>query len=282
MKFNIVEVLSKFVSHISSWTPAGVVNWQIWYDSSIWQFKWQTASGVVTLQAIFIWPGYSNDNWIVRFDGITGDLVQDSLASISDTGTLTAPAMVVNANSATAMQISGWIRLYWWANNVIVDWSSNEWIKFVSMPSAINEISITNAAIFNMPKIESSGWDTNIDLYISWKWTWYVRVIRPRLTYAINTQTWTAYTLVASDQTVPVEMDNASANTVTIPANASVAFPIGTTIMIVQIWAWLTTVQGATWVTVNWVSAWSKATTGQYQAICIYKRGTDEWVAVNK
>ena len=42
---------------------------------------------------------------------------------------------------------------------------------------------------------------------------------------AINTQTGTTYTLALADKGKIVEMNNASANTLTIPTNASVAFP---------------------------------------------------------
>lgn len=52
-------------------------------------------------------------------------------------------------------------------------------------------------------------------------------------------------------------MNNASSNVVTIPTNASVAFPIGATIIVDQIGAGSTTITGDTGVTVNGVSAGS-------------------------
>lgn len=50
----------------------------------------------------------------------------------------------------------------------------------------------------------------------------------------INAQTGTTYTLVIGDGGKTVTMDNASAMTLTIPANSSVAFPIGTAIDVVR------------------------------------------------
>lgn len=97
-----------------------------------------------------------------------------------------------------------------------------------------------------------------------------------------NTQTWTTYTLAIGDRSSIVEMNNASANTITIPTNASVAFPVGTTISVIQYGAWATTVTWDTGVTVNGTSAWSKATTAQYEWLALYKRATNEWVIVNK
>ena len=43
-------------------------------------------------------------------------------------------------------------------------------------------------------------------------------------------QTGTAYTLVLADAFKLVAMNNAAANTLTVPPNSSVAFPIGTRI----------------------------------------------------
>ncbi len=58
----------------------------------------------------------------------------------------------------------------------------------------------------------------------------------------INTQSGTSYTLVIGDTTKCVRMTNAAANTVTIPANASVAYPVGTRIYVEQAGAGQTTI----------------------------------------
>ena len=50
----------------------------------------------------------------------------------------------------------------------------------------------------------------------------------------LNAQTGTTYTLVIGDAGKTVTMDNASAMTLTIPANSSVAFPVGTTIDVIR------------------------------------------------
>jgi len=57
-----------------------------------------------------------------------------------------------------------------------------------------------------------------------------------------NLQTGTSYTLVLSDAGKIVEMNNGSANTLTIPANSSVAFPVDTRIDIIQYGAGATSV----------------------------------------
>jgi hypothetical protein len=93
-----------------------------------------------------------------------------------------------------------------------------------------------------------------------------------------NTQTGTAYTLALTDAGGIVEMSNASANTLTIPANSAVAFPVGTIVNVTMLGAGVTTVTGDTGVTVNGVSAGGADISGQFQGVSLYKRGTDEWV----
>ena len=71
-------------------------------------------------------------------------------------------------------------------------------------------------------------------------------------------------------------MDNASANTLTIPTNASVAFPIGTQILIVQKGAGQTTISGDTGVTVYSEDSKVK-TVGQYALATLIKCASDTW-----
>ena len=95
----------------------------------------------------------------------------------------------------------------------------------------------------------------------------------------ISTNAQTAsYTLVLGDAYKLVEISNASANTLTVPLNSSVAFPTGTQITILQTGAGQTTVAGTGGVTVNGTpglklrAQWSSAT--------LIKRGTDTWVLI--
>ena len=94
---------------------------------------------------------------------------------------------------------------------------------------------------------------------------------------ATNAQT-ASYTLVAADRGKMVEMNVASGNTLTVPLNSSVAFPVGTKIDILQVGAGQVTVAGTAGVTVN-------ATPGlkiraQWGSATLIKRATDTWVLV--
>jgi len=92
----------------------------------------------------------------------------------------------------------------------------------------------------------------------------------------INAQTGTTYTLAFNDIGQLVTLDNASAITLTIPTNASVAFPIGTTINLYRKGAGSVTVGGAS-VTIR--SADSKLKLrAQYSTASLTKIGTDEWI----
>lgn len=90
-----------------------------------------------------------------------------------------------------------------------------------------------------------------------------------------NVQTGTSYTLVLSDAFKLVAMNNSSANTITVPPNSSVAFPIGTRIDLSQDGAGQTTIVAGTGVTIRTPETlklrkqWAKAT--------LIKRASDTW-----
>jgi hypothetical protein len=98
-----------------------------------------------------------------------------------------------------------------------------------------------------------------------------------------NAQTGTTYTLVLSDASKYIEMNNASANALTVPPNSSVAFPIGTEITIIQTGAGATTITPGAGVTINYYSNTSAATRiikAQWSAATLIKRATDTWVLI--
>lgn len=97
-------------------------------------------------------------------------------------------------------------------------------------------------------------------------------------TVSTNEQTGTSYTLVLGDRGKTIFMNNAAANTLTIPTNASVAFPVGTQIDIVQTGAGKTTVAGAG-VTINSVSS-NKSISARYAGATLIKTATDTWLLI--
>lgn len=98
-----------------------------------------------------------------------------------------------------------------------------------------------------------------------------------------NAQTGSNYDLVLADNGKYVEMNNASANTVTVPLNSAHAFPIGAQITIVQTGAGPTTITSTAGVTVNFFSLTGAATPiikGQWAAATLVKRATNTWVLI--
>jgi hypothetical protein len=94
-----------------------------------------------------------------------------------------------------------------------------------------------------------------------------------------NAQTGTSYTLVLADATKFVEMNNSSANTVTVPPNSSVAFPVGSRIDIVQTGSGQTTIQAGAGVTVNSFDSGTKLS-GQWAGASLIKRAENTWVLI--
>lgn len=92
----------------------------------------------------------------------------------------------------------------------------------------------------------------------------------------VNTQTGTSYTLVLTDAGKQVTLSNASAVTVTIPLNSSVAYAVGVRILLINLGAGVVTVVGAGGVTVAHANA--DLTITQYGVMELIKTATDTWV----
>lgn len=88
----------------------------------------------------------------------------------------------------------------------------------------------------------------------------------------VNAQTGAGYTLVLTDAGKTVTVSNASAQNLTVPLNASVAFPTGTLIRIVNIGAGTWTLAGSP--TINGTTAIPNK-----GAVQLLKTGTDTWWA---
>jgi len=99
----------------------------------------------------------------------------------------------------------------------------------------------------------------------------------------LNAQTAT-YTVVLGDAFKLVTMSVAGANDFQIPTNASVAFPVGTVINVIQIGAGQTTIKavtsGTTTIASTGASAIAPKLRAQYSAASCIKVATDTWYVV--
>jgi len=90
----------------------------------------------------------------------------------------------------------------------------------------------------------------------------------------VNNQTGTSYTLVLTDRLrKTVYMNNAGANTITVPPNTDVAFPIGSVVDVVMEGSGVTTITAGAGVTLNGTLVMS-----QYERKTLTKRATDTWI----
>jgi hypothetical protein len=102
----------------------------------------------------------------------------------------------------------------------------------------------------------------------------------PKINLAFDAET-ASYTAVLANNGQVVTMDNGSANTFSIPTNASVAFPIGTQINVLQIGAGQTTIQasssGTTTIQSTGATPAAPKLRVRYSAATCLKAGTDLW-----
>jgi len=102
--------------------------------------------------------------------------------------------------------------------------------------------------------------------------------------FTVGTANTSDYTAVLADQYQVLEiMDKATAIAFKIPTNASVAFPIGTVITVLNIGAGTCTLSAVTPGTTTVLSAGSVAaspTLGQYKSAACIKTATDTWYVV--
>lgn len=102
--------------------------------------------------------------------------------------------------------------------------------------------------------------------------------------FTIGTANTSDYTAVSADQYQVLEvMNKATAINFLIPTNASVAFPIGTVLNVLNIGAGACTIKAVTAGTTTVLSAGATAaqpSLGQYKAAACIKTGTDTWYVV--
>lgn len=100
--------------------------------------------------------------------------------------------------------------------------------------------------------------------------------------FTLNDQTGTTYTPVLTDQyQVLVTRSNASASTLTIPTNATVAFPVGTVITVLNKGAGLVSISGASGVTILSVGTVAAIPTlSQYKSCALIQTSANNWYVV--
>ena len=96
--------------------------------------------------------------------------------------------------------------------------------------------------------------------------------------HALTNQQTASYTLVLTDDGKMVEMNVGTANNLTVPADNTVNFPIGTSIDLLQVGAGQTTIVATSGVTINRSTGLKLRT--QWSAATLIKRAANTWVAI--
>jgi hypothetical protein len=104
----------------------------------------------------------------------------------------------------------------------------------------------------------------------------YIDEFKADLALVQNAQTGTTYSFVAADFTKLVTLSNASPVAVTLPLEATVPWPTGTQLRLLNQGAGLVTVAGAVGVTING----TPLTLAQYKGANLIKTGTDVWTFI--
>lgn len=86
-----------------------------------------------------------------------------------------------------------------------------------------------------------------------------------------------SYVLLITDQGKCITIDDSSANTLTIPLNASVAFPIGATLLVRQLGTGNTSIVATGGVTIQKKASVGLALSEQFATVFLHKVATDTW-----
>ena len=157
----------------------------------------------------------------------------------------------------------------------LVTFSPSGTISATSVQAGMQEINTDATGTFLSQVSASGSYLTQVSASGS-----YLTQVSASTSYAAKSLTINAqvasYTLVIADAGKQVEISSATGVTLTVPTNAVAAFPIGTTIIIVQTGAGQITVAGSAGVTVNATPGLKMY--GQWSTALLLKRATDTWL----
>jgi len=208
----------------------------------------------------------------MTFDNLANFLVDVTGASANSqlwvSGTVAQPSRLTHVLGSNAAKVAGVYLDVDFGNRLVFDDGVNGEVGFLTTNDAVGN----NSGVLVQTKNVRDGVSLTRQFlrYDSAS----ARSEYEFMTFVPNIQV-ANYTLVLSDADKIIQMNVAGANNLTIPLNASVAFPIGTHIYIKQYGAGTTTiVSGA-------VTLRSRGglinTNGQYAVVELIKLGTDEW-----
>lgn len=128
----------------------------------------------------------ANGNEVLKFSSVGSAINEVTIENTAGTNVIlkaTGSSTNVNINieqkgaAAIYLGVASCTGLRLVADQPILDSSGNEYLKFSKTASAVNELTITNAATGNAPIMSATGDDTNIDLFLNPKGAGYLRIL---------------------------------------------------------------------------------------------------------
>jgi hypothetical protein len=216
-----------------------------------------------TLTSPTITGAIFNDGSVV-FEGATADAFETTLA-ITDP---TADRTITFPDSTGTVALT---------SDITVTASSTTTLTNKSVSLATNTVTATlaelNTAVSDADVVSLAGSETLTNKTLT----------DPKINLAFDAET-ASYTAVLANNGQVVTMSVGSANTFSIPTNASVAFPIGTQINVLQIGTGQTTIQAVTSGTTSILSTGGTAAApkirARYSMATCIKAGTDLWYVI--
>lgn len=208
----------------------------------------------------------TSGNELIIFSLSASAVNEVTITNAATTGTPTIAASGSDANISLSLAGKGTGAVLCGSNlaigaNAIVDGSLNEYLKFSSTASAVNEITVTNAAAGGSVKLDATGGSSNIDLHVGAKGTGVVYVSSGDLWtsgYFKHKSTYSDKNTATDGATVTFNLSLSNTQYVLIQGNRTLALSNP----VVGQWFYVMIQQDGTgsrtvtwWTTINWPSA---------------------------
>jgi hypothetical protein len=242
--------------------PTGTVTSAMIADATIVNGDISTTAAIALSKLA---SGTAGNILVYNTTGVLTSVAETGDVTISDAGvTAIASGVVVNADISASAAIELSKLATSTAGNIIVYNASG-------VPTAVTEsgdVVIDSSGVTSI----STGVIVNADISAT------AAIDLGKLADVSTSAQTASYTLVLADKNKVVEMSVGSANNLTVPTNANVAYPVGSQIMVLQTSSGQTTIVGQGGVTVNGTPGLKLRT--QWSMATLIKRATDTWVAV--
>ena len=209
-----------------------------------------------------------NDTSIATTAFVKNQLYLTAATAVSTYAPLASPALTGNPTAPTQTLGNNTTRI---ATTAFVQAGLNALVTLPTQTGNSGKFLTTNGTVASWANIATSnvtGLDTTLNALPS--------TYAP-LNILFNTQT-SGYTLILTDASKQVQMNVATGHNLLIPTDASVAFPIGTVIVVVQLGVGQTTIAAVTPGTTTVDATPGLKLRAQYSTATLVKRAANTWI----